>query len=53
MPRYLRVQFIDQGDLFAGNWGPAVEQLLAKPAPPEKPRLDGASVAADALLEQL
>ena len=53
MPRYLRAQFIDQSDLFSGNWIPALEKLLNQPPPPEKPRLDGAAVAADALLEYL
>jgi L-arabinokinase len=53
MPRYLRTQFIDQSDLFSGNWAPPLEKLLSQPAPPENPRLDGASVAADALLARL
>jgi L-arabinokinase len=53
MPRYLRSQFIDRNDLLAGNWGPALEMLLSSPPPPEKPPLNGASVAADAILKLL
>ena len=53
MPRYVRAQFIEQGDLLSGNWVPALEQLLASPAPPEKPDLNGAAVAADAILSLL
>ena len=53
MPRYLRAQYIDQSDLFSGNWTPALEKLLAQAPAPEKPRLDGAAVAAGALLAQL
>ena len=53
MPRYLRAQFIEQSDLFSGNWASSLEKLLAQPAPAERPRLDGASVAADALLARL
>jgi hypothetical protein len=46
----LRCREISQEDLFAGRWANAIAQLLAQPAPPERPRLDGASVAAAAIL---
>jgi UDP:flavonoid glycosyltransferase YjiC (YdhE family) len=53
MPRYLRSQFIDQKDLLAGNWKPSLDKLLSSPTPPEKPDLNGAGVAADAILSLL
>jgi L-arabinokinase len=52
MPRYLRTEFIEQEDLLKGNWGDALERLLAKPAPSEKPALNGADVAAAEILRQ-
>jgi hypothetical protein len=53
MPRYLRSQFIDRDDLLAGNWGPALAKLLSSPPPREKPELNGAAVAAEAILSLL
>jgi hypothetical protein len=53
MPRYLRSQFIDQKDLLAGNWAPALERLLSLPKPATKPALDGARVAAAEILKML
>ena len=53
MPRYLRSQFIDRDSLLAGNWAPALEKLLSSPPPPERPELNGAGVAADAILALL
>jgi hypothetical protein len=50
MPRYLRVQFINQEDLLSGNWGAALQQLLSQPAAPEKPPLNGAEIAAEEIL---
>jgi L-arabinokinase len=50
MPRYLRTQFIEQRDLLAGNWAPALETLLSQPPPPERPALHGADVAAEEIL---
>ncbi len=46
MPRYLRSQYIDQKQLLNGDWSAALKELLSKPAPPEKPTLNGADVAA-------
>ena len=51
MPRVLRCRYIPQEDLLAGRWADAIESLLAQPPPPERPRLDGADVAADAIIE--
>jgi L-arabinokinase len=50
MPRYLRAGFIGHDDLFAANWRPHLDRLLAQPAPPECARVDGAEVAAARLL---
>jgi L-arabinokinase len=50
MPRYLRAEFIDQGNLLRGNWAPALEKLLNQPPPPEKPAMNGADVAATEIL---
>jgi hypothetical protein len=46
MPRVLRCRYISQEDLLAGRWADGVDALLAQPPPPEKPRIDGAEVAA-------
>jgi L-arabinokinase len=50
MPKFLRCGFIDHADLFAGNWQPHLDSLLAQPEPPTRPRVNGAEVAADILL---
>lgn len=51
MPRVLRCRYISQPDLLAGRWAGAIEALLAQPASPERPRIDGASVAANEVLD--
>jgi UDP:flavonoid glycosyltransferase YjiC (YdhE family) len=51
MPNVLRCRFIDHADLFAGNWKPHLDALLAQPAPPSHPATNGAEVAADILLK--
>ena len=53
MPKYLRCEFIEQEDLFSGNWKPALDRLLAKTEPPIKPATDGAQVAAQAIIPLL
>jgi L-arabinokinase len=50
MPRYARARFIDHEDLFAGRWQTHLDGLLAQPAPPEHPRVDGAAVVAHRIL---
>jgi hypothetical protein len=50
MPSVLRCREITQEDLFAGRWADAIALLLAQPAPNQRPRLDGAAVAAAAIL---
>ena len=53
MPEFLRCGFIDHADLFAGNWQPHLDALLAQPPPPTQPDVAGAEAAADILLEIL
>lgn len=50
MPAFVRCGFIDHGDLYAGNWGPHLDALLAQPDPPTRPAANGADMAADMLL---
>jgi hypothetical protein len=50
MPRYLRCGFISNEDLYAGSWESALDAVLAQPAPPERPPVDGASVVAGMLV---
>jgi len=51
MPRVLRCRFIPREDLLAGRWRPHIDALLQQPPPPERPRIDGAAVAANAILD--
>jgi hypothetical protein len=53
MPRILRCRYISQDDLFAGRWADAVDALVAQPAAPERPHLDGASVAAREIISHV
>ena len=53
MPHYLSHAFIDHDDLFAGNWGPHLDRLLAQPAARLKPATNGAEVAAEAIEREL
>jgi L-arabinokinase len=50
MPRILRCRHISQEDLFAGRWADAIDALIAQPAPPERPAVNGADVAADQIM---
>lgn len=50
MPRLLRCRYISQEDLSAGSWEESIEALLAQPAPADRPRIDGADVAAESIL---
>ena len=51
MPKVLRCRYISQEDLFGGRWFDAISALLAQPEPRERPRVDGADVAADEVLK--
>ncbi len=48
--RYLRARFMPREDLFLGRWQDHLDAVAAGPAPPERPRTDGALVAASHLL---
>lgn len=50
MPRVLRCRYISQEDLLAGRWADAIDALLTQPGPPERPRVDGAEIAADEIM---
>lgn len=52
MPKYLRCEYIEHDDLFSGNWGPALNRLLAQSPPREKPATNGAQIAAEMVLDQ-
>jgi hypothetical protein len=52
MPSMVRAQFISQEDLFAGNWRPYLDALLALPRPAPV-RVDGAAVAAEEIVKWL
>jgi len=53
MPRILRCRYLAQEEMVAGRWRDAIEALLDQPPPAERPRVDGASVAADMILDML
>jgi hypothetical protein len=53
MPQMLRCRHIAQEDLLAGRWRDALEALLAQADPPERPRVDGAVIAASIILDQM
>jgi len=50
MPRVLRCRFMPQDDLRSGRWRPHIDALLGQAPPPERPRVDGAEVAAEMIL---
>ena len=52
MPHAVRCGFIGHDDLFAGNWKPHLDSVLAQPRPAPV-HADGAEVAADYLLKLL
>jgi L-arabinokinase len=50
MPRMLRCRSLPQEDVLAGRWADGIDAVLRQPAPPERPRVDGAEVAAAAIV---
>jgi L-arabinokinase len=50
MPRVLRCRYIARDELLAGRWSDAIDALLQQPAPPERPRTDGAQVAGNEIV---
>jgi hypothetical protein len=51
MPRYVRVEFIEQEDLLSANWSTALHKLMNRPAALERPQLNGAEIAAEEILK--
>jgi L-arabinokinase len=51
MPRVLKCRAIAQADLVAGRWADAIDALVQQPAPAQRPRIDGASIAARRVIE--
>jgi hypothetical protein len=51
MPPILRCRHLPREDLFSGRWSAAVEALLGQQAPHQRPRIDGAQVAAGEILK--
>jgi L-arabinokinase len=51
MPTLLRCRFIPQDDLRGGRWTEHVRAVLAQPKPATRARVDGAAVAAAAILD--
>lgn len=50
MPAVLQCRYLSQEDLLAGRWADAVDALLAQDGPRERPRIDGAEIAAAAIV---
>jgi L-arabinokinase len=46
MPEYVRCAYLDNAALLAGRWRAAIEAAHEAPAPPQRPRTDGAEVVA-------
>ena len=53
MPKYLRCAYLDPDALLRGRWRAALDAAVSAPAPPEKPRTDGADVIADMIAATL
>jgi L-arabinokinase len=51
MPRVLRCRYLAREDFLSGRWGAAVRALLAQTPPPERAQVDGARIAAEAILD--
>ena len=49
LPRIVRSRFISQEGLLAGQWRDSLDALIAQPAPPEHPAVNGAEVVAEIL----
>lgn len=51
MPRLLRCRFMPQEDLRSGRWRDHIAALLAQTAPPDRAAVNGAAIAASAILD--
>ena len=50
MPKYLRTEFLEQKQLLSGDWSAALDKLMSTAAPPGRPSLNGAEIAAGEIL---
>src|SRR6185503_32390 len=46
MPRFLRCRYLELDAFERGAWREALADVVGQPGPPERPRTDGAQVAA-------
>jgi L-arabinokinase len=53
MPSHVRCRYMPRAHLLQGCWQDHLDAVLTQPPPPERPRTDGASVAAGCLLSGL
>ncbi|HUU33875.1 MAG TPA: hypothetical protein VMW48_07405 [Vicinamibacterales bacterium] len=53
MPRFVRCAYMPQAELLRGHWQDALDALSASPPAPERPPVDGASVAARWILGEI
>jgi L-arabinokinase len=53
MPAFLRCAYLPQATVLAGAWAPALDAVLAQPAPPTRPATTGAEVAAARILAMM
>ena len=51
MPQVLRCRFLPRADLEAGRWSDAIDSVLRQPVRSERPRVDGAEVVAQSLID--
>jgi hypothetical protein len=53
MPRFLRCRKLELDDFENGRWKDALDELAIAPVPPERPRSDGAAIAARMISRRL
>ena len=53
MPRFLRCRYLEQDAFARGAWREALAGVVGQPGPPERPRTDGAQVAARMIAERV
>jgi L-arabinokinase len=53
IPRFLRCEYLPLREMLAGRWQAALTRLMRQPAPPERPRTDGAGVVAEMICEMI
>lgn len=53
LPRWLRARYMTNEEVFSGQWDEAIDGVLARPAPPERPSTKGAAEVATRILDLL